>query len=77
MAKELIEEAVENDYSHVVFEDLTNTRENIPKATWQRVWAFRRLYGYVEYTAKEYGIEAVHVDPRNTSKRCSTCGFTR
>ena len=29
------------------------------------------------YKAKEQGVEAVQVDPRNTSKRCSTCGFTR
>jgi transposase len=59
-----------------VFEDLTHIRENIPKATWQHVWAFRRLYEYVEYKAEEYGVEVVQVDPRNTSKRCSTCGFT-
>jgi transposase len=30
----------------------------------------------VEYKANEYGIEVVQVDPRNTSKRYSTCGFT-
>ena len=76
VANELIEEAVENDCSHIVFEDLTHIRENIPEATWQHVWAFRRLYEYVEYKAKEHGVEAVQVDPRNTSKRCSTCGFT-
>ena len=76
VAKELIEEAVENDCSHIVFEDLTHIRENIPEATWQHIWAFRRLYEYVEYKAKEHSIEAVQVDPRNTSKRCSTCGFT-
>jgi len=71
-----IEEAVENDCSHIVLEDLTHIRENIPEATWQHVWAFRRLYEYVEYNAKEHGVEAVQVDPYNTSKRCSTCGFT-
>jgi IS605 OrfB family transposase len=76
VANELIEEAVENDCSHIVFEDLTHIRENIPDATWQHVWAFRRLYQYVEYKTEAHGIEAVQVDPRNTSKRCSTCGFT-
>ncbi|ELY51408.1 transposase, IS605 OrfB family protein [Natronorubrum bangense JCM 10635] len=59
-----------------MFEDLTHIRENIPDATWQHQWAFRRLYGYVEYKADEHGLEVVQVDPRNTSKRCSTCGFT-
>uniref|UniRef100_UPI00356ABF63 RNA-guided endonuclease InsQ/TnpB family protein n=1 Tax=Salinigranum sp. TaxID=1966351 RepID=UPI00356ABF63 len=76
VANELIEEAVEHDCSHIVFEELTHIRENILKATWQHVWAFRRLYEYVEYKAEEYGVKVVQVDPRNTSKRCSTCGFT-
>ena len=47
-----------------MFEDLTHIRENIPKATWQHVWAFRRLYEYVEYKAEEHGVEVVQVDPR-------------
>ena len=59
-----------------MFEDLTGIRENMPQASWHHLWAFRRLYEYVEYKAREQGIEAVQVDPRNTSKRCSTCGFT-
>ncbi len=67
---------IQHDCSHIVFEDLTYIRVNIPKATWQHVWAFRRLYEYVEYKAEEYGVEVLQVDPRNTSKRCSTCGFT-
>jgi putative transposase len=76
VANELLEEAVENDCSHIVFEDLTHIRENVPEATWHHVWTFRRLYEYVEYKAEEHGVEVVQVDPRNTSKRCSTCGFT-
>jgi len=76
VANELISEALDTDCSHIVFEALTHIRENIPEATWQHVWAFRRLYEYVEYKAAEYGIEVVQVDPRNTSKRCSTCGCT-
>ncbi len=76
IANDLIREAVENECSYIVFEDLTHIRENIPEATWQHRWAFRRLYDYVAYKADEYGLEVVQVDPRNTSKRCSTCGFT-
>ena len=44
-----------HDSSHIVFEDLTHIRENIPEATWQHVWAFRRLYQYVEYNADDGG----------------------
>jgi len=76
VANELLDEAIKNDCSHIVFEDLTHIRDEIPNATWQHVWAFRRLYEYAEYKAVEQGIEVVQVDPRNTSNRCSTCGFT-
>ncbi|SDD43286.1 RNA-guided endonuclease TnpB family protein [Natrinema hispanicum] len=76
VANEIVAEAVEHDCSHIVFEDLTDIRENVPEASWHHLWAFRRLYEYVEYKAKEQGIKAVQVDPRNTSNRCSTCGFT-
>ena len=76
VANEIVAEAVEHDCSHIVFEDLTDIRENVPEASWHHLWAFRRLYEYVAYKAREQGVEAVQVDPRNTSKRCSTCGFT-
>ena len=76
VANEIVAEAVEHDCSHIVFEDLTDIRENVPEASWHHLWAFRRLYEYVEYKAREQDIKAVQVDPRNTSKRCSTCGFT-
>ena len=76
VANELTEEAVDSGCSHIVFEDLTHIREHIPQATWQHVWAFRRLFQYVEYKATECGIEAVRVPPNHTSQRCSTCGCT-
>jgi len=76
VANELIVEAVENNCSHIVFEDLTHIRRDLPEASWQHIWAFRRLYEYVEYKAAEHSVEVVQVDPRNTSNRCSTCGFT-
>jgi len=76
VANELIAEAIENDCSHIVFEDLTHIQTAIPEASWQHVWAFRRLYEYVEYKAAEHGVKVAQVNPRNTSNRCSTCGFT-
>ena len=76
VANEIVAEAVEHDCSYILFEDLTDIRENVPEASWHHLWAFRRLYEYVEYKAREQGVETVQVDPRNTSKRCSTCGFT-
>ena len=76
VANEIVVEAVEHDCSHIVFEDLTDIRENVTQASWHHLWAFHRLYEYVAYKAIEQGVEAVQVGPRNTSKRCSTCGFT-
>ncbi|WP_158307639.1 zinc ribbon domain-containing protein [Haloarcula hispanica] len=38
--------------------------------------AFRPFNGYVACKARAPDITAVRVDPRNTSKRCSMCGFT-
>ena len=76
VSNEIVAEAIEHDCSHIVFEDLTDIRENVPAASWHHLWAFRCLYEYVEYKAREKRIEVVQVDPRNTSKRCSTCGFT-
>jgi transposase len=33
------------------------------------------LSEYVEYKAEIHGIDVETVDPKNTSRRCSTCGF--
>ena len=77
-ANGIIEEAVEHDCSTIVFENLTDIRENIPESRWQHRWAFRQLFGYVEYKAEALGIAVEQVPPENTSKRCSRigCGFT-
>ena len=75
ISNELVAEARENDCSVIAFEDLTDIRERTG-ASWGHKWAFRRLYEYLEYKAAEYGISVEQVDPENTSRRCSECGFT-
>jgi IS605 OrfB family transposase len=75
IANELVAEAHENGCAVIAFEDLTDIRERTG-ASWGHKWAFNRLYEYVEYKATEYGITVEQVDPENTSRRCSTCGFT-
>jgi IS605 OrfB family transposase len=75
IANELVTEAHENDCSVIAFEDLTDIRERTG-ASWGHKWAFNRLYEYVEYKATEYAITVEQVDPENTSRRCSKCGFT-
>ena len=75
ISNELVAEARENGCSVIAFEDLTDIRERTG-ASWGHKWAFDRLYEYVEYKAEEYGIVVEQVDPADTSRRCSHCGFT-
>jgi putative transposase len=75
ISNELVDEARQNECSAIAFEDLTDIRERTG-ASWGHKWAFNRLYEYVEYKAAEYGITVEQVDPENTSRRCSHCGFT-
>ena len=75
ISNELVAEAREYGCSVIAFEDLTDIRERTG-ASWGHKWAFNRLYEYVEYKAAEYGIDVEQVDPENTSRRCSDCGFT-
>ena len=75
ISNELVAEARDHECSVIAFEELTGIRERTG-ASWGHRWAFHRLYEYVEYKAAEYGITVERVDPVNTSRRCSHCGFT-
>lgn len=48
VANEPVTEAVEHDCDVTVFEELTEIREQFLQAKWHHVWAFRRLFKYVE-----------------------------
>jgi IS605 OrfB family transposase len=76
VANDLLDEAVESGCTMIAFEDLTGIRDRMAKARKFHEWAFRRLYQYVSYKAEERGIRVKQVNPRNTSRRCSSCGFT-
>jgi putative transposase len=78
VANELVAEAFEHNCDVIVFEDLDGIRERLPHAKWHHIWAFRRLFEYVEYKAPELGVSVEQVAPNHTSMRCSRidCGFT-
>ncbi|GAB3421499.1 RNA-guided endonuclease TnpB family protein [Haloparvum alkalitolerans] len=76
IADGIIDEAAENGVAVIAFEELTGIRDRLPEASWGHKWAFERLYEYVEYKVELHGIDVVQVDPENTSRRCSECGFT-
>jgi transposase, IS605 OrfB family, central region len=75
ISNELVREACENGCTVIAFENLTGIRERTG-ASWGHKWAFNRLYDYVEYKAEAHGLTVEQVNPKNTSRRCSECGFT-
>ena len=40
---------------------------------WLHTWSFYQLRQFIEYKAFRKGVKVVHVEPQNTSKRCSKC----
>jgi putative transposase len=75
-ANEIVTEAAETDCDVIVFEELDDIRKRLSFADWHHIWAFRRLFEYVEYKAPERGVSVETVEPNHTSRRCSKCGFT-
>ena len=76
IANDIIAEAAENGCTVIAFEELTGIRDRLSGASWGHEWAFERLYEYVDYKSELHGIDVEQVNPENTSRRCSTCGFT-
>jgi putative transposase len=77
-SKRLVEEAVSQGCSVIVFEDLEQIRERISNASKFQQWAFRELKRQTEYKARAEGVAVESVHPAYTSQRCShaDCGFT-
>lgn len=63
----------------IALEDLKgfNGRQTVRKAQRERFgkWAFNQLRNFIEYKAKIIGIPVILVNPKNTSRRCSQCGY--
>lgn len=53
------------------------SRQTVRKADRQRFgnWAFYQLDSFIEYKAKIAGVPVIYIDPYNTSRTCSVCGF--
>ena len=63
----------------IVIEDLKgfNGRRTVSKGQRERFgkWAFNQLRDFLTYKAKREGVPVTAVNPRNTSRTCSNCGF--
>lgn len=64
----------------IAVEDLNGIRDRTTVRASQRArhtgWSFSQLRLFVEYKAQLAGVPVVVVDPRNTSRMCSACGYT-
>jgi putative transposase len=64
----------------IALEDLEGIRDRVEGTVGKRFrrrfgnWSFSQLRLFVEYKARREGIPVVTVDPRNTSRTCSSCG---
>lgn len=76
ISKNIVEEAKQHDVDVIVFENLDHIREDLPPQKMFHSWAYKALYDFVEYKAREQGTSVEEVNPEYTSQRCSKCGFT-
>lgn len=64
----------------IAIEDLKGIRERVTVRRSQRArhhnWTFAQLRNFLEYKTRLYGVALYAVDPRNSSRECSRCGFT-
>jgi len=82
VSKRIVDEARTRRYG-IVMERLTGMKRLYRKRNGQsrsyqarmNSWSFGELQRQVEYKAKWEGIQVVQVPARNTSKRCSICGY--
>lgn len=73
ISRELVKIAQDNNVGIIKLEDLTGITTDT-KHYFLKSWAYYQLQTYIEYKAKELGIQILWVDPKNTSNTCPTCG---
>lgn len=78
ISKKIVQTAVRSRKA-IALETLTGIRER--GSAWNREmrwqlgnWAFHELANFITYKARRAGVSVVFVDPRNTSRTCSSCG---
>ena len=84
ISKQLVQSALSSRKA-LCLEDLTGIRDRAngfsrefksKEMRWQMGhWAFDQLKQFVVYKAKRAGVLVIFVDPRNTSRACSCCGY--
>jgi putative transposase len=79
ISKQIVEEAKATNKA-IVLEDLTGIRNRGNKKG-KRMrrslgrWAFYQLRQFIEYKARQAGVQVIFISPAYTSKTCSACGL--
>ncbi|MGL5731860.1 MAG: RNA-guided endonuclease InsQ/TnpB family protein [Bacteroidales bacterium] len=71
-SKRIVDFSLKNDCGVIKMEDLSGIGDNLKVLS--QNWGYFQLQSMVEYKAKQFNIQVVYVDPRNTSRTCSCCG---
>jgi IS605 OrfB family transposase len=79
VSKALVSKAVASCKA-LALEDLTGIRARCGNVRHEQrrerhSWAFFQLRLFIAYKAQAAGVRVVYVDPRNTSRTCSACGY--
>jgi putative transposase len=78
ISKNLVSKAQDTKRA-IAVEELIGIRERTTVKRTQRAkhsnWAFSQLRIFVEYKSRMSGVPLIVVDPRNTSRTCSACGY--
>jgi putative transposase len=82
VSKRIVDDAKTKRYG-IVMERLTWIRSLYQKGNGQsrnhrarmNSWSYGELQRQIEYKARWEGVKVIYVPARNTSKRCSTCGY--
>jgi len=82
VSKRIVDEAKTSRYG-IVMERLTGMRRLYRRGNGQsrnyrarmNSWSYGELQRQIEYKARWEGVRVVYVPARNTSKRCSICGY--
>lgn len=78
ISKQIVSEA-KGTLSSIALEDLKGIRERgtVIKSVRASIgkWAFYELASFIQYKAQRLGVPVIFVDPKNTSRQCSVCGY--
>src|SRR5439155_18037838 len=78
ISKRLVQKAKDTERG-IALENLTGIRPRTtvshPQRSKHANWAFYQLRSFIQYKAAVAGVAIALVDPRNTSRQCSECGY--